>query len=156
MTPKEHFKGVQVLQAAFVVGLLLLLGVSVYLNYSELGPLLEDESVTGILKILSIALPVPAVVGGILVFNKITGNINDQDSLDSKLLAFRNANLVRLACIEGAALLGITSYLVTGNQVSMISGVLLIAVMGFLKPSKAELKKALKLTPTQATEIEQI
>lgn len=77
-----------------------------------------------------------------------------QTSLSDKLNAYRGATILRFALIEGAALLTVVFYLLTGNLVLLgIAGIGLV-VMLLHHPNLVKLKMDLDLNPTDLARLE--
>lgn len=77
-----------------------------------------------------------------------------QNSLSDKLNTYRAATIIRFALIEGALLLTVVFYLLTGNLVLLgIAGIGLV-VLALLHPSSVKLKVDLDLSPTDLARLE--
>lgn len=77
-----------------------------------------------------------------------------QNSLSDKLNTYRAATIIRFALIEGALLLTVVFYLLTGNLVLLgIAGVGLV-VLALLHPNPVKLKVDLDLSPTDLARLE--
>lgn len=77
-----------------------------------------------------------------------------QSSLSDKLNTYRSATIIRFALIEGALLLTVVFYLLTGNLVLLgIAGIGLV-VLALLHPNPVKLKVDLDLSPTDLARLE--
>lgn len=77
-----------------------------------------------------------------------------QSSLSDKLNTYRAATIIRFALIEGALLLTVVFYLLTGNLVLLgIAGIGLV-VLALLHPNPVKLKVDLDLSPTDLARLE--
>lgn len=77
-----------------------------------------------------------------------------QSSLSDKLNTYRTATIIRFALIEGALLLTVVFYLLTGKPVLLgIAGIGLV-VLALLHPNPVKLKMDLDLSPAELTRLE--
>lgn len=155
MTFPEYFKGLKILHLALTAGPSAFLILSIGLSLEGTVPVLQDSEndITSLLELLSVAYGGIAVFGSLFIFNKLGKSAASKNSLSLKLVSFRIATLFRLAVIEGAALLGCISYLLTKSNVALVVTVILIAMLARLNPSKKEIEKVLQLSPSDTQKI---
>ncbi|MDX2069873.1 MAG: hypothetical protein SFV55_15700 [Haliscomenobacter sp.] len=77
-----------------------------------------------------------------------------QTSLSDKLNTYRSASIIRFALIEGAALVAVVFYMLTGNTVLLgIAGIGLV-ILALQHPNPVKLKMDLELSPSDLARLE--
>jgi hypothetical protein len=77
-----------------------------------------------------------------------------QSSLSDKLNTYRAATILRFALIEGAALLTVVFYLLTGNLVLLGIAAIGLVVLSLHHPNPLKIKMDLDLSPTDLARLE--
>ncbi len=140
-TPKEKLKVLRILTAALSLGVLFFALVVVVLNQMN-GPLLDEEK-SKYSDIFLVVAAVMAIVCGIVaisLYNKKVSFIkNGNSALDEKLNQYRITLTLYLALCEGAALLSVIIFFLTGEYIVFaITGIMLLAML-LKMPVKAKL-----------------
>ncbi len=150
MTSSEFFKGLKILHLALTLVPLVFLIALIGLSVEGTVPILQEaeSEITPLLDILCVVYGALGVAGALVIFNKLGKSAALKENLSQKLVGFRYASLIRLAAIEGAALLGCVSYLLTKSNIALVVAVFLITILVRMKPSKKEMEKLLQLSPS--------
>jgi hypothetical protein len=136
----DYLKSIQILSIALPLGVSLFLGISYYLVFTS-GKFIKDE-----IQFKEIMMYILFFMGSVgfylshFIFQKKINQIQtSNETLKYKLTAFRSAHIVRLAMIEGPALLAIVCYLLFADQNLLLFAVASIGFMVYIIPSKSTL-----------------
>ncbi|WP_422107933.1 hypothetical protein [Winogradskyella sp.] len=87
------------------------------------------------------------------IFNNLLKAVHAKPTLKEKLVSYQSARIIRLALIEGPAILGIVIFMTTTNLFYLvISGVLLVYMI-FLRPTHSVIREDLNLNAEQDREL---
>ncbi|WP_299365619.1 hypothetical protein [Winogradskyella sp.] len=96
-------------------------------------------------------------VGGVMashfLFNSLLKTVHAKSTLKEKLTSYQSARIIRLALIEGPAILGIVIFITTSNLFYLIISAILLVYMIFLRPTLQIIKQDLNLTVDQNKEL---
>lgn len=110
----------------FLIGIILIQSGSA-LNQNELD------------RIFMFITPVVVFIGfwaAKFIYARLISGFDKSSSLENKLMSYRNANIVRLALIEGSNIFNISIMIITANYLYSAYFVLLIAFYIMFRPSK--------------------
>lgn len=97
---------------------------------------------------LSAGYLVVAISIGYWLFGNQMKTAKTAVSLSDKLNTYRSANLIRWALLEGAALMALAFYLLSGNVILLAIAGIAFLVLGLLHPNVMRLKVDLDLSQT--------
>lgn len=141
----DYFKSIRVLSIALPLGVTLFIGISYYLVFTS-GKFIEDEN--QLKEIMMYVLFFMGSVGFFIshfIFQKKINQIQtSNESLKYKLTAFRSAHIIRLAMIEGPALLAVICYLLFADQNLLLFALASIGFMVYIIPSKSTLLRDIR------------
>lgn len=132
------------------VSTVVLLAIGLILNAKEFSPFINDESLNDLFSYLSVGYSLVSIPLSFLIFKMILSRKRKGNDLRSLLVAYRNAFVIRLSIFEGAALLSLVSYLITGRLITVTLGGFILAFMFILRPNREEVKREFDLTPEQS------
>lgn len=87
------------------------------------------------------------------IFRKNLEAINRQTGLDEKLKTYMTASIVKYAILEGAGLLAIVAYFLSGNALHLTLAIALIAYLLVQRPTTGKVLKDLPLTRSEEQEL---
>lgn len=150
--PSLLFKSMSVVFFGLLLGMLMMGGIIYSMNPSEN----LDFDMTNPFLAVMIIVSIAGVFGSNLLYTFFINKINEEDSLPDKTTKIQQAVIVRLALVEGPALVGIVLYLIEANLIFLIFSALLILYFLTLKPSKDKFADDMKLTGPEKRELQNI
>ena len=103
-----------------------------------------SEETADIFLIAANIIGIPAVIGGLYFFKKITANIRDSE-IEDKLSKFRTGMIIRAAATEGAGFIFIVGYLISNSSIFLIEVIITLAVMVYFFPTNERLSKEMDI-----------
>lgn len=150
--PSLLFKSMSVVFFGLLLGMLMMGGIIYSMNPGEN----LDFDITNPFLAVMIIISIAGVFGSNLLYTFFINKIKEEDSLADKTTKIQQAVIVRLALVEGPALVGIVLYLIEANLIFLIFSALLILYFLTLKPSKDKLADDMKLTGPEKRELQNI
>jgi hypothetical protein len=126
--------------------------------FNQMGGLSEGLPPTEISSVFRIIVPVfalSAIFGSQYLFNAKLRSINKGKSLAEKLTEYRTAFLLKIAFIEGAAMLSLVVYFLTNYWLFIAIGGILAGVFVMYYPSAERIAQHLELLPAEKEKISQ-
>lgn len=151
MTAARIFKTLSIIHIAICIGTAIFLGVIYTLRNTGFYQADQDS-----LLILELIVPIAAGLSflGAYFFGKSQyKKLNKSDSLETKLNAFKVSNIVLWASLEGSALFGAVSFLLTGRMNLFLYGLMLGVLLIYFRPLKSRAVEYLDLTSDEADEL---
>jgi hypothetical protein len=149
MTTGEHFKALVLMHRLFIGSTVVLLIVGFFKNLGASPIIADGEELGQLLEYFVIGYSLISIPLSIGLFKvAISKNLKDS-GLKAKLTVYRNAFILRLAILEGAALFGFLVFFLTASMICATLASFVIAFMFLLRPSKEEVKKELALSPEE-------
>ena len=158
--PEEDIRGMQILNAAFIAGLLMFVGVTIFLYFTAAEPKVPQGKMKQAIEHLSIANAVVFILSsaaGFFIFRSRLAPIAKacSDSPHASPIDFlgelRGAFILRLAMLEGPGLLGtvVCFFGVTGSEIhdhpiywlNLLSPIATITFMGVTFPTQEKLSR---------------
>lgn len=158
--PEEDIRGMQILNAAFIAGLLMFVGVTIFLYFTAAEPKVPQGKMKQAIEHLSIANAVVFILSsaaGFFIFRSRLAPIAKacSDSPHASPIDFlgeiRAAFILRLAMLEGPGLLGtVVCFLgVTGSEIhdhpiywlNLLSPIAAVTFMGVTFPTQEKLSR---------------
>ena len=138
---KEFFKSIQILHAAMFFGMVMILVLLKYLMGVEVesdGDLLFPA--------IGIGLAISSLVFGQILFNnKMESLKKERSTIQEKLTAYREAYILKLALLEGPALVCIILHFLGGNPLLFYTAIFLIFIFAYERPTEERIKQQLNL-----------
>lgn len=147
MEVRAFFLGMRIFYGAFLSSIIFVVAIAA--SYGDILNITLEEPFEKVMFILPIVLGISTLFLARFIFNLRTGNAGEDTTLEIKLTAYRQAFIVRSALIEGMALLSAVSYAITDEQILLFFAGLLWGVLVLFRPSKKEVKKVFRLSPTE-------
>lgn len=149
-SPETFLKTTSILHIALFSGQIILAGIMLFLkgNY-----VIHTSATDGVFLYLVPGMAVLALFMGKRVYDNRIDTIEASAPLQEKLDNYRGALIVNLALVEGASLLGIMSYYITGNLLYILIAFALILYFFYLKPTTTAVKRDAKLTQMELEQI---
>lgn len=151
LAPASYLKAFNILFFALLAGQTIFAVIAFALRYSGLFTN-SNETLEQIFMYIVPAVYVIAVVSGTAIFRKRLPEIKANVVFNEKLNAYRAVYILRFALVEGATLIAIITYLITGRQMFILLAMLSIFSFFVLKPSKNKLTNELELS-SEETEL---
>ena len=158
--PEEDIRGMQILNAAFIAGLLMFVGVTIFLYFTAAEPKVPQGKMKQAIEHLSIANAVVFILSsaaGFFIFRSRLAPIAKacSDSPHASPIDFlgelKGAFILRLAMLEGPGLLGtvVCFFGVTGSEIhdhpiywlNLLSPIATITFMGVTFPTQEKLSR---------------
>lgn len=148
---KQYLKALNIIHGAMFVGQLSFAAITIYLNKSLPGPLLEKNELN---KIFMFIVPL-FFMGAIFLSRLIVSNrmqaAMEQSELKSKLERYRTIQIIKFALMEAPAFLAIVSYLLTGELLLLGFATLITVVFVTYFPTKEKIVTELDLSRKEQT-----
>ena len=149
---KSTFKTIQIIYTALIFGVLL---------FTVLGYLLAQKPTFSLDMdtIFMVAIPVVAMAAyvlGNMLYTLLLRKTVLTSTLNSKLVKYQTAVLVRVACIEAPAFLAIAATFMTNNAIFLLISLLMIVLMYVQFPSKEKFKTAFTLDMKEKSELDKL
>lgn len=142
---KEYFTVLKVIFVGMIFSQLIMLFVSL-LIFSNIQPNLELNSILEIIVTLLFAV----AIGITYIFTKQKmKSITEKKDLSEKLSEYRTLFIMKFAILEMPSILGIVSYILTGNNLFLIYTVLIILVFIVNYPSKVRIASEIGITESE-------
>ncbi|MDV7696381.1 hypothetical protein N6B72_05550 [Chryseobacterium soli] len=148
--PSLLLKNLSVVFFGLLLGMIMMGGIVYSMNPSENFEADLHNPFLAVMIIVSVA----GVFGSNRLYAFFINKIKEDDPLGDKTAKIQQAIIVRLALVEGPALVGIVLYLKEANLVFLMFSAFLILYFLTLKPSKDKLLEDMKLTGTEKREFQ--
>ena len=152
-TSKQYFKSLHILFWAMVIAQLMVALVAVFVvQESDM-----DERAGALKNLFLVVVPLlvaASVTGAVLVFRKLVNNLKLKPGLIGKMTGYRTALMVRFALLEGATLIAIAVFLVTGYWLVLAMAGLMIVFFFTYRPSPERAALDLELNTNERIKIE--
>ncbi|MEO1032306.1 MAG: hypothetical protein AAFX55_12915 [Bacteroidota bacterium] len=148
--PKSIIKTMTILHYAYAIAILgfgvvtLIITDDAYLNFNA-----TEDMFFYLVPLLAIG----GLLGGNYAFNTNLKSIRQKPTLKEKLSSYQSIRLIRLAFLEGPALLGIVGFMITSNQLYLIIAAVLLTYIIFLRPTRSVIREDLDLNAEQDREL---
>lgn len=143
---KQELRSMKIVHSALMIGVMVFLVVSVYLNQmagSLAFDMEKDKFIFNIFLFVSNLFAIVSISVGLFVFKTRLKNIESFD-LYEKLSKYREAMIVRSATIEGTAFFFIVCFLLFGANVFLIEASVGLIVLVLFYPSNYRIAQELK------------
>ncbi|GEM_PF-2034489 len=151
MEAKGFLRSTNLLFTAMFAGQLFMILVMVYVRSSfSISAEISD--------IYLLVVPAAAILAyylGNKLYQIRISSISQSDALSEKLTTYRSAFILRLAFLEGAALIGIVLYYSGGNFLFILIAGLLLVYFYSLKPNIATIRSDAKLSSEEVEQIQE-
>lgn len=156
-SPHEIFRQIRLIFLAMLAGMMLFLGVTLFLVYSGEGGL--NYSHEGSDSSLKLILPAfflfASFAGGLILYKKrMEGAKRKQASLAEKVVTYRNANILRWAMMEGAILLCIVLALVGFGKLLLLLAALGLGFFLTARPDPKAFAREFRLSEEESRELQ--
>ena len=152
-TPKSYIRTITIIHLALIMGLILFSGVSYSIIETNF---LSFDFGSDVFVMLVPSLAVGGAFASNFIYNKKIGELTSLESLKDKVMGYQTACIIRYALLEGPALLGIVTYMQTGNLFFLIIAGALIVYFITLRPTKEKIEMDLNFSFEQKTAFNQI
>ena len=141
--PPTFAKTIAIIHAALVIGQVLF-GIVAYAVTKSIG--LDLKPGNDPLFYIAPILIVSGILLGSFLFKQQVSKLTDKNLLNEKLQGYQAALIIRFAMSEGPSLLGIVSYLLSGNVFYLILVVFNVLYFVWIRPTKDKIAEDLNLT----------
>jgi len=142
MSNQAKIRILQIIHLALTMGVILFIGV-VYINYPDL--VLEYNFNNPIFLLIFFISIAAIIVSNKIYFKKIT-SIDQNISPQEKFPKYQEAMIIRLAIIEGTAMLNVVSSIYFQNLFYLVIALAMFLIMIYLFPSELKIKNDLQLS----------
>lgn len=140
---KEFFKSIQILHAAMFFGMVMILVLLKFLMADEVtsdGDLLFPA--------IGIGFAISAIVIGQILFNnKMETLKKERLTVAEKLAAYRETYILKLALLEGPALVSIILHFLDGNSLLFYTFLFVLFIFAYERPIEGRIKQQLNIHP---------
>lgn len=149
-TPKEQLKTIRIIHFGLMAGPTFFAAVVAFLIISQ-GPAIDGSPV---LNYLAPACFIVALLLYPLMFRNAVRKVKSENmELPEKMTTFQTGHVIRLAILEGAALLSAVVALTNGAIYHLITVGLILALMFTKFPTPVLLESELELTPEEKEQL---
>ncbi|MEP6673575.1 MAG: hypothetical protein ABJA78_00405 [Ferruginibacter sp.] len=146
----NQLKRLQIIFKALLTGQILFFAVAIFIKYKKLMPD-SDEQLNKILQIAILVISFVCVASGIKIFNKKIQQLKDSNlPVGEKFKEYQSAVIVKWAMTEGACIIAIAGYLLTGNYAFLALAVVLLFIFSGYNPVKSRIVQQLELNDEEA------
>lgn len=142
MSNQAKVRILQIIHLALTMGVILFIGV-IYINYPNL--VLEYNFNNPIFLLVLFMSITSIIVSNKIYLKKIT-SIDQNISPQEKFPKYQEAMIIRLAIIEGTAMLNVGSSIYFQNLIYLVLALAMVLTMIYHFPSELKIKNDLKLT----------
>ncbi len=144
MTSKQYFKGIRMVYAGIIFGIVFMTGFAVYFRSNGF-EMVESGGNANFYILASVFFGVTGIFFSRFLFKKKLKSAAVASGLQKKLSIYQSALILKLASLEAPLFLTIVIYLIMGNSmVLVVTGVLFVVFLTYL-PTKAKLVADLDL-----------
>lgn len=147
-TSQQYSMALTVIHGALLMGIVMFSGVAWFVNQNS--PMNMGD--TQELQIFQMLLPffVVASIGGTMYLGwKRLPKIKEQETLSKKLISYRNLLITSYALLEGAAMLILAYYLMTGNMTALGLAAIIVFYFFIERPTLSKTIRVLELTAVE-------
>lgn len=144
----EQVRLLSILHAAFVMSQLIFAGIVFYLIKSaQIEPIFTQRDWVDDVRSIAVGASLGIILTAFRLFKRKTNEIQSLAlSIEDKLLLYRKAVIVRLAMVEATSMLFIVMALLTGKVQNIATAAVIIAVLIFIRPTKASIARQLMIS----------
>lgn len=141
----DAFKQIRIIFFALIAGQLIYFFVALILVGNNSFAVDEDyENLPGFLALLII---VSLVISSKYLYRRLISAQTGNSTLDEKINSYRTNNIIKFALLEGANLISITFYLLTGDFLYLAMFIIVLALNFIYFPGKEKFMMDFELTP---------
>ncbi|MEM6806617.1 MAG: hypothetical protein AAF696_34775 [Bacteroidota bacterium] len=148
---KSTYLGILVLHTAMLIGPAVMAGIFWFLLNQ--GAMEEAEgafdSMKLIFQLIIVAVLCMAYVVNKLVLGKQLAVARELEDLEDKLHTYRSINIIRSAMLEGATLVSLVFFFVSGEEVFFYMSLIVLLFLLLIFPSQARITKELELNESE-------
>jgi len=148
-SPKQFLKTISIIYYAILLGPLGFLAMQ-YFQVTETK--LELTSTKNQFQYIILILAVMGYYFGNRIYNYKLKELKNKKTLLEKLAYFQTGFIIKIALLEGPALLGIVAFSLNGNLFFLIIAGILLLIITLQKPTKQKVEAVLNLTMKQRSE----
>jgi len=141
---KQEIKSLQIIHSSLIVGIVFYLAITIYLNKTDSGFILDDPSFSQNFLIIANITALVSILTGLIIANRRIKDIGEL-SLSNKLTGYRVTTIIRSFAIELGAFMFILGYMLSGSVIFMYEAIIGILLMCLFFPSKSRMSKEIKL-----------
>ena len=147
MTIRSYLTTLKLLYASLLMSILIFLAIAYWMVTSNETP--ADASLEEILMFTTLGAALAGLAAGYFVFKSLIAKIPPTATLKTKLMEYQKAVIIRFACLEFPAMLGIVSAIITGGLTFFYVPAALIFIFIMLRPTPQAVIEDLALERTQ-------
>ena len=148
LTSREYFQSLKIIYIALLTGMLIIGGVFVFLNME--GQSGDDiHSLNNILQYIVPIIILGGILGGLMISRNRLKSIKEKQNVKEKLGDYRAVFILRLALLEGPAMMALIVYFLTGNYLYLVyTGLVIVVYLAYI-PSKSKIANELELSQSE-------
>ena len=131
----EAIKGMMIIYLSLVFGLLLFLGLTVFMHYSNNTASLLNAELEYILSTTALLISIASIPLGYYIFSAKAKQATQLSGIDKKIDAYRNAIIIKFALFETAGLFNLIVFYLSQNKQSLMVFALVIIIFLINRPS---------------------
>lgn len=144
---KEFFRSIQILHAAMFMGMFLIMVILKFILGIE-----DTSNGDRLYAMIGIGLAISCLVIGHLLFSKQIEAIKmDSLPLIDRLNKYQAAYIVKLALLEGPALVCLILHFLNGDPLLFYAFIFMLIMFAFNRPLQAQIKQELRIQPEELT-----
>ncbi len=140
----SYFRTLMILFGAMLVSQVAMAGVFVYLTISQ--EIAEDPEMMSVMVYVVPVMACSMIGLSFVIFSKMVNAAADKSSLSDKLRGFQTAMIMRMALLEGPAILAATAIFLTGSIYFLVVNAVSVLMFAMMIPRKEKVIELLRLT----------
>jgi len=149
---QKYISSLKLIHIALLLGQLCFAAIAFYLNTN--GGISDSNSSKIVQFSLILFFSLQGIVAGHLLFKNRLKKIRGEQSLTTKLTAYRTLVIIRFALAEAPSVFSIMAYLLTQEKIFLGLFGLIVAYFFYLKPSKEKFFTDLELSGSDKLKLE--
>lgn len=151
---KQAFTSLKIIYFGLLMGQIGFIIIFFFLVYS--GNSGEMQELSNILLFVAFIIVASAVFVANKIFNMRMNQIDENNSLESKLSEYRVSLIIKFGVLEGPSLLSIIFFFMTANELFLIFSILILGFFFIYRPTVDKIANDLKLNPSELDQLKQL
>ncbi|MFH0893763.1 MAG: hypothetical protein V2A54_04945 [Bacteroidota bacterium] len=134
---KNNMKSLQITSMAMIFGIVTFMAVGVFMTFTE-GPVVPiDQETLYMIAGGIVLLTILSVAGGNFIFKKKIAALDPTQDIQSRMIQYRTAVIIRLALMEMPAFVSCVALLILGDYTLLAGAALSVLAMLYFMPKAA-------------------
>jgi Ca2+/Na+ antiporter len=152
-SPAQQLKQLAVIYSALFLGILVIAGVAALLVSQSIPNIEENPARDQLVLFIAIGMAILLIFMAHAIPQAMLKKFAPDVNLIQKLEAYRKANIVKLALIEGAAIIASTAFVVTKNTNMLLLVAIVVLFLILNRPTKFKTASDLQLSAEETDQL---